>query len=196
MDIFKAAEANDIEAVKLLIKNGANLNNRPELPLITAIELNNFDMVKLLVENGANVHLWDNYDRPPVHVACDNKNLQILKFLVENGADIDTQQEESDDYLIHVAADKGSCEIAEFILDEFDKLNVHRYSIINVTNNDGETPLHRAAAGDDNNPMIEWLIKNGANINRKDDYGNTPIQEAEEWDNFKNVEILKKHGAT
>ena len=45
---------------------------------------------------------------------------------------------------------------------------------IDVANSDGLTALHQACI-DDNEKLVEWLLKNGANINCKDNEGWTPL---------------------
>ena len=58
-----AAEENNVEAAKLLVKNGANPNGggiiTNDNPLLTAVWKGNKEMVKLLLENGAAVNLKD-----------------------------------------------------------------------------------------------------------------------------------------
>ena len=60
---------------------------------------------------------------------------------------------------------------------------------------DGTTALHRAVHNNDVN-AVERLIKTGANVNAKNDYGSTPILEAVDNGNAVILEKLLKAGAS
>jgi ankyrin repeat protein len=58
----------------------------------------------------------------------------------------------------------------------------------------GETPLF-IAAGEDNEELVRFLIKNGANVNAKSKKGKIPLSIATEAGNAKIIELLKANGA-
>ena len=62
------------------------------------------------------------------------------------------------------------------------------------TKHNENTPLH-IAAYKNNVPIIDFLIKNGANINKKNKIGSTPLHLAALYDSFEAVETLLKNGA-
>lgn len=67
---------------------------------------------------------------------------------------------------------------------------------INIVNNHGSTPLHLAVSFVfRNQPMIEFLVDNNANIHALNDSGKTPLFLAVENNNFPAVEYLLKRGA-
>ena len=76
-------------------------------------------------------------------------------------------------------------------------------NIINVRSKDSrQTALHWAAGHNDNPDVVRTLIAAGANVNAKDAYGQTPLQEAEtvhrmRWkDNRQSIiEMLRNAGA-
>jgi ankyrin repeat protein len=45
---------------------------------------------------------------------------------------------------------------------------------VNAVNGTGETPLHKAVIGGDTD-MVEALVAAEANVNARDDFGNTPL---------------------
>ena len=59
---------------------------------------------------------------------------------------------------------------------------------VNLTNEDGQTPLFSAARTNENPEVITTLIKAGADVNAKDRYGDTPLHDAAPCN--KNTEVL------
>jgi ankyrin repeat protein len=62
-----AAHRNDLEAARLLIEAGINIDQRGDLgrtPLHYAVSFGHRDMVLLLIESGADVHACDEGDTP------------------------------------------------------------------------------------------------------------------------------------
>lgn len=72
-------EETQIEIVKALLNNGANIHHNNDLALKTASSNDNLEVVKYLVENGANTtNVLNN--------ALETGNLILVKYLVEHGA--------------------------------------------------------------------------------------------------------------
>ncbi len=91
--LIRACEQNqpNIEIIKLLIQNGADLNalgwkNRTALHF--ACIGSDFEIAKLLIENGAKLH--DESNDTPLTIACEkyNPNIDIIKLLIQSGADL------------------------------------------------------------------------------------------------------------
>jgi ankyrin repeat protein len=65
--------------------------------------------------------------------------------------------------------------------------------------NEGNTPLHIAAGGYflklDPLEAVEYLVRNGANINQLNNAGNTALDLAIIRDNSKIIDFLKRSGA-
>jgi hypothetical protein len=83
--LLYAAENNNLEIVKLLIKNGADPRKEDAFDqnlICAAVKNENIEMVKLLMDNGADPQKKDAYDRTPVNLACRKNNLNILKYLI------------------------------------------------------------------------------------------------------------------
>jgi hypothetical protein len=88
--IIVAINQGDIELVKLLLDNGANINSIYGVtPLMIAIA-SNYDidtkikMVKLLLSYGANVNVNTRGDGTPLYYACEIGNSDIVKLIIEN----------------------------------------------------------------------------------------------------------------
>ncbi len=79
----------DIDIVKLLIENGANVNIVVEdKPLLAFTLMSDIEIIKLLIENGADVNVLDN-NKPLVLQALMFGNNEFVKLLIENGANLD-----------------------------------------------------------------------------------------------------------
>ena len=78
-----------IEFVKLLLENGADINSRHKIfrytPLHSACLKNNLILVYFLLENGADPNIKQNQGNTPLHMSFE---LDVIKLLIEYGADI------------------------------------------------------------------------------------------------------------
>ena len=67
---------------------------------------------------------------------------------------------------------------------------------LNATNTNGNTPLMVAVGRSKlSTDIAEFLIKNGADVNAKNNYNSTPLTIACESGNVKMVKLLVKYGA-
>ena len=60
-------------------------------PLIFAVEMNQVDTIKLLLEQGANVNLADDDGYLPIHAAARIGEIEMVKMLLEAGASLDSR---------------------------------------------------------------------------------------------------------
>lgn len=102
-----AIQNNSIEAVKLLLKYGANVNiyrtiikkydNASQekltiIPLLYALEQNNnSELVGILIANGAKVNVSNEFQITPLHLATSYGNTIIIDRLLNKGADINAR---------------------------------------------------------------------------------------------------------
>ena len=107
--LLRAAGQGDLDIVKLLIQNGADVNSKGiagRTPLHGVIEFhptNCIEIMEILLKNGASVNALDNCNRSPLHVAAKIGNVKIARFLVENGCNIHITSK-MEGQAIHVAA--------------------------------------------------------------------------------------------
>jgi len=89
--LSKAIESNKINAVKYLVKKGADINSLDkglgvsELAL-AAIYGKNIEIVKFLLDQGADINL-SRVGSTPVFEALNNRNYEIAAYLIANSAD-------------------------------------------------------------------------------------------------------------
>ena len=133
--------------------------------LQSAVVCNNFAMVKILVKNGANLEFLcsnqqENYGETALHFAMnqDPISFEIARFLIKHGCDVNHQSELTHDEVnsystpLHLAALNGSQDTAELLL--------RSGASSNIRNGLNKTPLDMAVTFDD--AMIRTLLLNGA----------------------------------
>ncbi|MEI0525256.1 ankyrin repeat domain-containing protein [Brachyspira murdochii] len=195
----------------LLIKYGADVNTKDNdgASLLdksyrpsTALAQNR-EMFKVLVENGfdlesrikAGEHYPPDYDYTPLMIAALRNDYDMVKFLVEKGADVNAKTHSEYRSVVTPILLSLDYEHIESRYDE--NSSVAEYLInngadINVTNEDGETPLMYASKVH-NIKVIELLIQKGADINAFDNYGNTALIYG--VNNLETVKLLVENGA-
>ena len=221
--LLKLVTTNDINAVQRLIEQGANIHAKDKdmrTPLHHAAWSNeNAEITKLLIDKGANIHAKDKDMRTPLHhAAWYNENAEITKLLIDKGADIHAKDEYMQTPLYFAAGYNENAEITKLLVDHGADVNV----LVNG-NKPFRTPLEmtyinknpevrkllksRGAKGRTPNELlfsvvekdrywyyIEDLLKNGANINAKNNKGLTPLDVAESNNHSQTVQKLTKLG--
>ena len=90
--LFQAAEKGDLEVVKLLLAQKADVNMKDErgwTPLIFAAKGGQTETAKLLLQSGADVNLVSSQGCPPLFFACEEGHLDSALFLLDRGAKLD-----------------------------------------------------------------------------------------------------------
>jgi hypothetical protein len=89
--LLKAIRKNDMQTIKKLINQDADINYQDEAglaPLIVAVFYNYYEIAKLLIMHDANVNVQDNEGFTPLIASIYRNNLEMCKLLVNNSADI------------------------------------------------------------------------------------------------------------
>ncbi|KAJ7586327.1 ankyrin repeat-containing domain protein [Mycena floridula] len=158
-DILRWAVSGGIEAVELLIRNGANLQAQGQAALRTASWDGNHDTAKLLIEKGVSPQ---DEGGNILQTACRRGHLDIMKLLVKNGADVNALGGDYGSILcaairgavIRGTAIQGSeSEVIEFLIESGADVNAS-------TTNFG-TPLQLAIQGG-HKEIEEILRRHGA----------------------------------
>jgi hypothetical protein len=87
-----AAMDGDLEVMKFLIDNGADLdgyNSFDDVALIYALENQQIEAAKFLVESGANVNIPNIFGFSPFVGAPASGDVELLTLMIQNGAELD-----------------------------------------------------------------------------------------------------------
>ncbi|XP_064599601.1 ankyrin repeat domain-containing protein 50-like [Liolophura sinensis] len=87
-----AVSSQRMDACRLLLKHGADINNVDHkynfTPIILACRKNDTELAKWLIKKGANVRLTDVYGRNSLHYAAWNYNQELVRLLLSHRLDV------------------------------------------------------------------------------------------------------------
>lgn len=163
-----AIKNNQIDIIPLLLEAGINVNSANtylDTALILAIMAPSaLTILDLLLKYGADLNIKNRYNRTPLWMACRQGNMEVVLYLIEKGSNIHDLDSKGSN-LLYVASDNEPINVLEYLLS-LKKLD------INNQNNEGLTPLMVAALGG-RADKVKMLVQSGANINLKDNDGET-----------------------
>jgi len=182
--IHEAAEAGDVEEVKKLLDDGANVN-APDLdgtPLQWALLENQMEVAILLLERGAdpNVKGWDG---TLLESAAFKGNTELTQLLLKHGANPNAGDLSTP--LIR-AVQSGNAELVVLL--------IANGADPSQPKGDGTSPLHEAAQGG-KLEIAKILVEQGSEINALNGLGRPPIHLAALKNHDDLVEFLRQKGA-
>jgi ankyrin repeat protein len=221
--LFEAAEKGNVEQVKRLIANGANVNVTADAhpvkwtPLIAAASGGHAQVVKVLLANGAEVNATDSYGFTPLYYALwtdGNDSEEIVKALIAGGADVNKRSPSDKSYsplMFAIWIHEGREGNVKALLDAG--------ADVGVKDDNGLTPLywaafssskdvldlilekgnyndtiHMAACRGDLN-RVKMLVESGIDVNTKDEFGCTPLHWAVLAESPEVADFLISNGA-
>ena len=133
------------EMVHLLVRNGANLNQKArngETALHAAAAAGHEDLIKMLEDYGAELELVDDMGWTAFFFAAVNKHLHCCDELIELECKNDTVSYHGD-LILHLVAAENYLEGCKYVLEN--PRRKLKPDAVTVCNLDGETPIHSAA---------------------------------------------------
>lgn len=186
-----AIATDNIDILNLLLQNDAKINDFT-LPLLYSVKNRNIKLFEKLLHSTNNVSVSDEFGTTPLHFAAWNKDYEFAQILIDNNAFINTTDNCCDQnftknidkgfysYInelkkhiftspLHIAVGKKDEAIATMFLE--------CHANVNSKDGYGRSPLHIAAAmkSQEQNALIEMLLRYGANINVLDNFKRLPI---------------------
>ncbi|ENN8377057.1 ankyrin repeat domain-containing protein [Providencia rettgeri] len=191
--LVSLAEQGNLQAVKSLVEQGANIEQRDlrqRTALMAATHENRVDVARYLIERGADVNAKDNMQDSP-YLYSGARGLQdILLLTLKNGADLKSTNRYGGTALIP-AAERGHVTTVKTLIDA----GVD----VNHVNRLGWTALIEAIIlGDSSDKyaqIVTELIKGGADVNLADGSGISPLTLAKSKGYRNLIEILENSGA-
>jgi ankyrin repeat protein len=178
-ELHKAVRDKNIELVKKLIDNGADVNEKDTrywTPLHWAADAGSMQIAKLLIAKGAKIIVNDIYGLHPLKIAEIRGHQNLANVLM-----VGTQND------ISAAAVLGDINRVKTLLEE-DPNRVNQKSTGDFT------PLHSAVRAG-HIQVVELLIDKGADINAKTIFRMTPLQFAASQGYKDILELLVAKGA-
>jgi serine protease inhibitor/ankyrin repeat protein len=216
-----AARQGNIEAVRSLIAQGAEVNARDdhgETPLHEAASVTCIDVVQLLVANGADVNAKSKNAVAPLDRASFQHDREaVAELLIRSGARVNAEhlnnaaaggctdlielilargidvnaRDEHGEMSLHAASRWGHMEIVKLLLAKRADVNARTVS---PWDDSGSTPLHLAVRRGHSDIAL-LLIAKGANVNAKDAEGKTPLHVAAKGGHCEVAKLLIDKGA-
>ena len=190
--LVEAVEANDIDRVCALLREGADVNRtyQARSPLCVAAQEGHTSLVDILLATNACLldqpDLSDNvWQRHAVHYAALRGHVDIVQKLIKSGVDINTRDADNRTPL-HWAATSGWVNVAEFL--------IANGASVNIVQKDGFSALH-AATCLGHMHMCRYLLAEGSEVNRTDRDGWSPLHMATCYGHPDVVQLFLSSGA-
>lgn len=187
--LYYACDLGLFQAVKEILGPDWNGNSRlpgDEKPLFRAIEGGNPDIVNFLLERGVDPNAKAPHGSRPLNRAVDERHEEIVRVLLNHGALPDNNV--GGRTALHSAVISNQPSIAHLLLDAGAEVNVSTADQLS------QTPLHFAAFYRDL-PLLDRLIKMGADVNAQNASGETALHYAAGGNHFQVMRMLLENGA-
>lgn len=190
--LMRAARSGNTELVRWLLGLGADVNAVDKDGETALMHGSDANVAALLLDRGARADMVSAYGDTALHRYAD---MRTVRRLVALGCPLDSVGRYGRQALID-AAEKGNCRLVDFLLESGANANV-AFRVSRCT------ALHAACSGIGSvrrgrfYPVIQALLKAGANPNAEDDGGLTPLMTlcGNSHATVKHVRLLLEHGA-
>ncbi|KAM9331854.1 transient receptor potential cation channel subfamily A member 1b [Pholidichthys leucotaenia] len=198
--LMLACSLNNCDALEILINHGAKLckqNKLGHFAMHAAAFAGANKAMEVILKAGeevghvavSHINYLDKTSSSPLHLAVRGGNMDTIHLCIASGAKIDQQQNDKSTPL-HLACTQGATEVVKLMLSSVDRVE----DVINLTDGAFQTPLHRATIFD-HMELAEYLISLGADLNKSDCKGNSPLLLATSCGAWKTVALLLSKGA-
>ncbi|MCL5054405.1 MAG: ankyrin repeat domain-containing protein [Firmicutes bacterium] len=189
----------EVGLVRFLLRHGADvncINHREQTPLVLAAQSGSFQVVQLLLRHHAALHVRDRNGKTPLMYAALGGNLKIIKFLLSRGVSPAAEDKNGST----AAALSKNFTVAKFLLSRLPmglrSLQANRFYLLmgkrkewyylyqpvlpgvnlaNVRSSHSGMTLLFYAVLQNNLYAARYLLSHGANVNARDNIGQTPL---------------------
>ncbi|XP_065668345.1 serine/threonine-protein phosphatase 6 regulatory ankyrin repeat subunit B isoform X5 [Hydra vulgaris] len=184
-----AAKKKDLDILKLLIQEHANINqtnHEGKTPLHILAAESDVESVEYLISQNASGVIADKQNCTPLHIATKAGSIEIVQLLIEKCHANLNERSKDGSTLMHLAAKFGHVEVLSFFLK-------HKVSV-RTPNRNGIEALHEACKRGFS-AIVKLLIEHGAQVEKytKDFY--TPLHYAVLHGKYNAAQILIGYGA-
>lgn len=178
--------------IRELIAIGYQLNitdDAGNYPIFKAIDSGNSDTLSIIVEAGASLDVVDSFGSPPIHYAIEQDKNDAISTLLKAGANPLKTNDDGDDAL-RVAIRIGNCDSIDALFEHTDQEKYAldhyyqcRYSLLTLA-------CHLRK-----DEVVRCLIKQGLDINARDLFLITPLQQCALDNAVECARVLLDHSA-
>ncbi|XP_034416620.1 transient receptor potential cation channel subfamily A member 1b [Cyclopterus lumpus] len=199
--LILACTLNNFEALNILITHGkarlCQQNKLGHFPVHAAAFAGAKKAMEVILKAGEkyghqvedHINYLDKSKSSPLHLAVCGGNIDAIRYCIATGAKVDQQQNDKSTPL-HLACTQGATQVVKLMLSSFDQVE----NVINLPDGACQTPLHRATIFD-HTELAEYLISLGADLNRIDCKGKSPLLLATSCGSWRSVALLLSKGA-
>ena len=178
--------ASKYDLAKELLKLGADPNSSDTngvTVIMDAIRGNDYNTVKLLLDYGANPNIQEINGRNAYHEAAFMGNKDVIRLLYKAGGN-------------PLARDKQGLTPFAIVLDrDIDTIMEVLGDSYNITDSDGNTPIHLVVKAKGKTELLRLLIEEGYPLDTRNSDGYTALNYAIEMDDVKTAQVLLENGA-
>jgi transient receptor potential cation channel subfamily A member 1 len=173
-----AIEAGDPDCFKFLLQSGADItikNRQYHAPIHQCILMKKPQLLDILLEHDSfDINLVGDRGWTALHYCAISDNLECAEILVKYDCNLCIPCNNGY-YPIHVAAQKASNRMFEYLLSEGNKMGYTKLEMLSIVDSDNNKPLH-AAVQFGNLEAIKMCLENGARLDEVAENDNqTPV---------------------
>jgi uncharacterized protein len=168
--------------ISLLLLLGCSEPNPPTINIHRAVEIGDLDQLERNLDFGADVNEVGPNGLTPLHVAAQKGSQVMSRILVTHGADLSALDPQGHTPLIKALIARNTL-LAAYLVKQGSALDAN--AVLQET----------ARLGTADRDVIDFLLKQGADIDHQDAQGNTPLHTAIRHDQRVAVKYLLNKGA-